>query len=226
MTGQDTNMNKLDYGSSFGFFFKEEGWFKTLVLASLLTCTLVGAAPVMGWTVAIVRRIARGEEPPVPPFTDWKAHWLLGGQFAFVNVVWLLPLLAAVIVLYIPLNFTERLGNALLPVLGGTLLCVLGFLLIYSTVYIFLVPSMMIVLAETGSTRKAANPVRLWRVARKNISGHLIVFLIVGLGLFNVILFLAPLTLFLALPPMLVYAGLVTGHFAGQLGRGEAIQPE
>jgi hypothetical protein len=45
------------------------------------------------------------------------------------------------------------------------------------------------------------------------------VFLIVGLALFNVVLALAAFTAFLLLPPLLVYAGLVCAHYAGQLER-------
>jgi hypothetical protein len=212
-------MSGLDYGTPFEFLFEDKGWFKKLALTSLLTCTLIGAAPVMGWTLAVVRRVSRGEQYPLPPLSDWKNHWRLGGQFAFVNAVWLLPLLAAIIVLYLPLIFAERLQAAVLPVWAAALVCVLIFLLFYSAAYIFLVPSMMIVLADTGSTWKAVNPFRLWKVARKHLPGHLMVFLIVGLGLLNVMLLVAPLTLFLGLPSMLVYAGLVTAHFAGQLGR-------
>ena len=37
--------------------------------------------------------------------------------------------------------------------------------------------------------------------------------------MFNVMLVAAALTLFLLLPPLLVYTGLVTAHFAGQLMR-------
>jgi hypothetical protein len=215
-------MSGLDYGAPFKFLFEDKDWLKKLALASLLTCTLVGAAPVMGWTLAVVRRVNRGERPLLPPLSDWKAHWRLGGQFAFVNAVWLLPLLLAVIALYLPLIFAERLQAAVLPVWGATLICVLIFLLFYSAAYIFLVPAMMIVLSGSGSVWKAVNPLGLWRVVRARFTGHLMVFLIVGLGLLNVMLLVAPLTLFLGLPPMLVYAGLVTAHYAGQLARMEA----
>ena len=77
----------------------------------------------------------------------------------------------------------------------------------------------MILLAETSSAWKAMNPVHLWKVARAHFTGHLMVFLIVGVGLLNLMLLIAPFTLFLLLPPMLVYAGLVTAHYAVQLMR-------
>ena len=109
-------MSRLDYGAPFRFLFEAKDWLKKLALASLLTVTLIGAAPVMGWTVAIVRRVSRDEEPLVPDLSDWKTNWRLGGQFAFVNAVWLLPLLAAVIALYLPLIFAQQLEAAVLTV--------------------------------------------------------------------------------------------------------------
>jgi hypothetical protein len=76
-----------------------------------------------------------------------------------------------------------------------------------------------VLLAKTGATGQAMNPVHLWNAVRPQFTGYLIVFLIVGVGLLNLVLLVAPLTLFLLLPPMLVYTGLVTAHFAGQLAR-------
>jgi hypothetical protein len=47
----------------------------------------------------------------------------------------------------------------------------------------------------------------------------LLVYLIAGLALFNFMLVAAALTAFLLLPPLLVYASLVSAHYAGQLAR-------
>lgn len=213
-------MKLLDYGAPFGFLFKDKGWFKKFAIASLLTYTLIGAAPVFGWTIEIVRRVARGEEPVIPELKDWKLFWKLGGKCALVNAVWLLPLLFAVILLYLPLFFANRLPpEMVLAVSGGTLCFVMAFLFLYTIVYVFFFPSMLIVLAEGGSVWKAMNPFHLWKVARPQFMGHLMVFFIVGMALLNVIALLSALTLFLLLPPMLVYAGLVAAHYAGQLGR-------
>jgi lipoprotein signal peptidase len=210
----------LNYGAPFGFLFNDKAWFKKLAVASLLTCTIIGAAPVFGWTIQIIRRIHSGEEDPVPEFSDWKTYWNLGGKFALVNAVWLLPLLLAVIIIYLPLVFVSRLPDeVVLAAFAATACCVSLFLLVYSVVYIFFVPAMMVLLAKTGSTSQAMNPVRLWRAVRPQFTGYLIVFLIVGVGLLNLVLLVTPLTLFLLLPPMLVYTGLVTAHYAGQLAQ-------
>jgi hypothetical protein len=209
----------LDYGAPFGFLFRDKGWFKKFAIASLLTYTLIGAAPVFGWTIEIVRRVAQGEEPVIPELKDWKLFWRLGGKFAFVNALWLLPLLFAVLLLYgVPALLIGRVPDeSTLLVFGGTLCCVIAFLFVYSIVYIFFIPPMMAALARGDSAWQAASPVRLWIIARPHFFEYLMLFLIVGVALLNVLFLLSALTLFLLLPPMLVYAGLVTAHFTGQL---------
>jgi hypothetical protein len=213
-------MQTFDYFTPITYFFKSRDCLKKFVIASLLTYTLIGAAPVFGWMIGIVRRVGQGEAPEVPEFSDWKSFWRLGGQFAGMNVLWLLPVLLAVILLYLPLIFARSIKpEMLLIVFGGTLGCVLVFLLIYSIIYAFFFPAMQVLLAGTGSAWQSANPVRLWKTVRAHFTHYLIVFLIVGLALYNVMLVLAALTGFLLLPPLLVYAGLVSAHFAGQLDR-------
>ena len=210
----------LDYASPFTFLFRDRAWLKKFVIASLLTYTLVGAAPVLGWMIEIVRQVGRGEVSELPDWTDWKPYWQLGGQFAFINAVWLLPFLVGTILVYLPLIFANQLqGEILLVIWGVTLLCVLLVLLIYSLIYAIFFPAMQVLLAGTGSTWQSANPVRLWKTVQAHFTQYLIVFLIVGLALFNVMLVAAALTAFLFLPPLLVYAGLVTAHYAGQLMR-------
>ncbi len=142
----------LDYFAPFVYFFKDKGWLKKFVIASLLTYTLVGATPVLGWMIEIVRRVSRGEEPGAPELSDWKSFWKLGGQFAGVNALWLAPALLAAILLYLPLLFARSFKpGAVLALFGGTLACMLIFLLVYSIVYVFLFPAMQVLLAETGS---------------------------------------------------------------------------
>ena len=210
----------MDYFAPFTYFFKDKDWLKKFLIASLLSYTLIGAAPVLGWTLEIVRRVGQGQELLVPELSDWRTFWKLGGKFSLINAVWLLPVLLATILLYIPLIFSRSIRPEMtMAVFGGTLGCVVLFLLVYSILYLFLVPSMMILLVETGSIWKAIDPVGLWRVARRHFSGHLMTFLIVGVGLLNLMVLIAPFTLFLFLPPMLVYTLLVNAHFAGQLER-------
>ena len=211
----------LDYASPFTFFFRDKAWLKKFVVASLLTYTVIGADPVSGWMVEVARRVGQRESPELPEWEDWRSFWKEGTRFLGVNVLWLLPLVLAIISVYVPLLFVNRLSDiTLLAVWGGTLFCVLIFVLLYSIIYLFFFPAMLVLLAKSGLTWASANPVRLWKIIRPRFMEYLLVFLIVGLGLFNVVLILSAFTLFLLLPPLLVYLGVVTAHFAGQLSQG------
>ena len=219
-------MQPLDYFAPFIYFFKSGGWLKKFIIASLLTYTLIGAAPVLGWMIVIVQRVGQGEEPPAPELTDWKNYWKLGGQFTGVNSLWLLPVLLAAVLFYLPLIFAHAIQSGmLLTIFGWSLGCLLVFLLIYSIIYAFFFPAMQVLLVRSGSTWQSADPRRLWKVTRGHFIPYLLVFLIVGLALFNVVLALAALTAFLLLPPLLVYAGLVCAHYAGQLERLDRDRP-
>ena len=213
-------MPPLDYFAPFTYFFKDKNWPWKFILASLLTYTLVGAAPVLGWLLVIVRRVGQWQEPEVPELTDWKNFWKQGGKFAGVNALWLLPVLLAVILLYLPLIFAHAIQpDMTLAVFGVILACVLVFLLVYSIVYAFFFPAMQVLLARGCSPWQSADPLRLWKTVRAHFSRYLLVYLIVGLALFNFMLVAAALTAFVLLPPLLVYAGLVSAHYAGQLER-------
>lgn len=213
-------MPPLDYIAPFIYIFKDKNWPRKFVIASLLTYTLIGAAPVLGWMIAIVRRVGQGQEPEVPELSDWKSFWKLGGQFTGVNALWLLPVLLAVILLYLPLIFAHSIQPQMtLAVFGGMLACVLVFLLAYSIIYAFFFPAMQVLLARGCSAWQSADPRRLWKTVRAHFSRYLLVYLVTGLALFNILLVAAALTAFVLLPPLLVYAGLVSTHYAGQMAR-------
>lgn len=103
----------------------------------------------------------------------------------------------------------------MLAVHAGVLGCAMSFLFVYTIVYVTFFPAMMVVLAEGGSALKAIDPVHLWEMARPRFTEYLMVFLIVGIALITIILFLSAFSLTLLRPPMLVYGGLVTAHYAG-----------
>ncbi len=215
-------MGTIDYGAAFGFFLKDRGWFRKFLIASLLTYTLVGSIPVLGWSVEIARRALNREDEQLPGWDPFWGTWKTGYKFWLVNLVWLLPVLLSVLVLYLPVIFARSLpGEQLLVIIFAALLCVLTFITVYTALVFFLEPAVLGILAEGGSLGTAVNPLNAWKRARRHLGPHLIVFAIVGLGLTTVISVLAPLTLFLLLPPMLVYAGMVLAHYAGQLARLE-----
>jgi Protein of unknown function (DUF4013) len=209
-----------DYGSAFTFFFKDRDWFHKFAVATLLTFSILGLGPVLGWTLELVRRIRAGEGTELPGWTDWRIYWKQGFKYWTVNLLWLLPVIFGILLIYLPLLFTRSFSDELVLIIFFSVLCCdTVFLLIYSTAIVFFQPAMLGILAVTGSVRAAASPVNVWKTVHRHPGPHLIVFLIVGMGLLTVVFLIAPLTLFLGLPPLLVYTGIVTAYYAGQLAR-------
>ena len=211
---------KLDFGTPFGFFLKDRAWLQKVVLASLLTYTFIGISPVLGWNLEIIRRVVRGGDVELPEWTNLRAFWKEGGKCWLLNLAWLAPVILAVLIIYFPLLFLRSIGTDRLAVVElGVLGCMLTFITGYGMVVLFLLPAALGILAETGSLGSAINPRRAWRMAHDHLGPHLLVFLIFGLGLTTLLSLAAALTLFLALPPLLVYTSLVLTHYSGQLYR-------
>jgi hypothetical protein len=210
----------INYSTAFTFFFKDKDWFRKFGIATLLTFSIIGLGPVLGWTLELVRRVRVGDESGLPDWADWRAYWKQGLKYWTVNLLWLLPVVLGIAVIYLPLLLVKSISDEMVLVVFFSVLCIVTiFLLIYSTLIIFFQPAMLALLAATGSVRAAASMVNVWKTVRRHPVPHLIVFCIVGLGLLTVVFLVAPLTLFLGLPPMLVYTGIVTAHYAGQLTR-------
>ncbi len=215
-------MPEIDHRAAFGSFSKDESWLKKFLIASLLTYTVIGFIPVMGWNLEIVRRVRSGQSDGLPEWSGFGRLWKDGYRYWLVNLVWLLPAILSILLLYLPLIFSNSIpAIALLAVMFAAISCVLAFITLYGALIVFLEPALMGLLAGTASLGKAINPLNAWRLARAHLGPHLLVVLIVGIGLTTALSFLAPLTLFLLLPPMLVYTLMVLAHYAGQLGRME-----
>jgi hypothetical protein len=211
---------KLEFGAPFGFFLKDRAWLQKVVLASLLTYTVVGISPVLGWNLEIIRRVVRGGDVELPEWTNFGRFWKEGGKCWLLNLAWLTPVILAILIIYFPLLFLRSIGTDRLAVVElGVLGCMLTFITVYGMVVVFLLPSALGILAETGSLGQAINPMHAWQMARDHLGPHLLVFLIFGLGLTTVLSIAAALTLFLALPPLLVFSSLVLTHYSGQLYR-------
>jgi len=213
---------KLDYGAPFGFFLKDRAWFKKVALASLLTYTLIGITPVLGWTLQITRQVARNGEAVLPEWTGLRQYWKEGLKYWLLNLIWVFPILLAILSVDLPIFFMRSMGASQWAIVElGTMACMLAFMVAYLMPVLFLLPAALATLACTGSLRQAINPARAWRQCRAHLSAHLLVFAIIGIGLSTILSIVGLLTLFIALPPLLVYAWLVLAHFSGQLYRLE-----
>ena len=149
----------LDYAAPFGFFLRDQAWLKKVVLASLLAYTFIGISPVLGWNLEITRRVVRGGEVELPEWTELARFWKEGVKGWLLNLVWLTPVILAILIIYLPILLWRSIGTNQLAVVELAILgCMLTFMMVYGMVVIFLLPAALGILAETGSLRQAINP--------------------------------------------------------------------
>jgi hypothetical protein len=213
---------KLDFGAPFGFFLKDRAWLKKVVLASLLTYTIIGITPVLGWTLEIARQVGGGAEAVLPEWTGIRQYWKAGLKYWLLNLAWLMPVIPAILVIDFPIFFLRSTDPTQLIVVELMVVaCLLAVITVYGLLAILLMPAALGSLACRGSLRQAVNPAGAWRLTRAHLGPHLVVFLIFAFGWTTVLSMAGLLTLFLAVPPLLVYTWLILAHFSGQLYRLE-----
>lgn len=166
---------------NFDVFTKDPDIAKKLLIGSLLVLSGIGMIAVMGWMLAIMRQVQRGDEPTLPPFEDFGNLFVDGLKLLGIGVVWSLPVAVFVVLMTIAgiaaPSFMNNADDAamLLIILN---LCIVGL------VFAFLVPVFILFvpaaghLAETGELKEALDPRRALATFRTNPGGFLLAMLL------------------------------------------------
>lgn len=211
----------MQIGEAFQFVFQDKKWIEKIAIAAVLILTFIGTIAVVGWAIEIVRRVMRRDPEPLPAWNDLGKYFVDGIKVIVIGFIWMLPLtlisLCSGLVsgLASSLGSDQGSGNSISIFLS---LCLTAFSLPYALAISFLIPPMWGVYAMEGSFGEAINPARAWRLARVNLGGFVVAWLLGGLitGLASSIgLLLCIVGVFF----LTAYASAVMGHLYGQAGR-------
>ena len=65
----------MDFGYAFGYAFKDPDWFKKLAIMGLVTLIpVLGQFVLIGWMMALMRRVINRQEPALLPDLDFSAQ--------------------------------------------------------------------------------------------------------------------------------------------------------
>jgi hypothetical protein len=210
----------MNIGEAFRFATEDKKWIEKIAVAAVLIFTVIGWLAVIGWMLELVRRVVRGEAEVLPPWTNLGKYFVDGLMVVVIGFVWMLPIIIL---------------NACLGGLAGLLsgsqgdnsgggvvvfmnICLTFISLAYGLAVSFLTPPMMGIYALQGTFSEAVNPAKAWRLARANLGGFLIAWLMAGIvgvaaSLIGTILCL------IGIFPLAAYASAVSGHLYGQAYR-------
>jgi hypothetical protein len=209
----------MDFAKAFSFVFDDEDWVTKIVIGGLVSLIpIVGELLLLGYMIAIARNVIRGNPQALPDWSDF-GQMLVEGLFAFIiNLVYALPILIVVCVLWLPAMVVGgALGdNGDVGVIGGLASCCFGvFAFIYGIAMAwFFVPAAMGRYADTGDFMSALRFGEILALTRANPIVYLMVLLVT-----MVAGFVASFGVILCFVGVLFtgfYANCVTGYAYGQ----------
>lgn len=210
----------MDLEQAFTFIWKDKDWPKKLGIAALLAVSLVGMVGVFGWLGELARRVASGEENPLPDWTNIGEYFIKGLKFIGIAAIWSLPPALVIIASSTAITLTAMMDDPgpIIPIISVFSMCLYVFVFIYLIVINLISPPLWLLVAEGGSFRELVHPRAAWTLFRANVGSYLIAMLIGWL----IVFFLSPLGVVICLVGAFfttVLSQTIMAHLVGQATR-------
>ncbi|MBI4769453.1 MAG: DUF4013 domain-containing protein [Chloroflexi bacterium] len=207
----------MDIGASFSFITSDRDWIKKIAIGALLAFTGIGIIAVTGWSVEIMRRLARNDPELLPDWNNFGQYALDGLKLGVIGFVWVLPLILIGACAGIAAAF---MGGDLSSDAGGilsllVLSCVGLLAVVYSLLLSFLLPAAAGLLADGGDFGQALNPANAFRLLRANPGGFVVAALLGGVAI-GVLASVGAVFCGVGSFPAIAFGYAVQGHLWGQ----------
>ena len=211
----------MDIGKALTFVTEDKKWIEKILVAALLVFSVIGILAVLGWMAEITRRVIRQDAELLPEWGNLGKYFVDGLIVAAIGIVWMLPFLlltlCAAVFAGVVASISTDGGND-----GGLAIwlnvCIAFVSLPYALAVSFLVPPMIGIYAMQGTFAEAVNPAKAWRLARANIGGFLVAWLLAGVVGFAAST-IGTILCLIGAYPLGAYAVAVSGHLYGQACR-------
>jgi hypothetical protein len=205
----------MDIGKAFSFPFEDDQWVSSiLICGALLLLPIVGWLAIAGYMLETARNVMQGSPRPLPKWNNFGEKLSLGVGYLAVTVVYALPVVILSLIgacLMIPAAASG--DDAAVAAGVGTFMCLMGVSVVLSLVLAPLVLAALARYVQTGSIGAALQVGEVVKLARADLAGWLVLWLLsilcafVGqVGSYIVI------GIFFTLP----YSQAVFGHLLGQ----------
>ena len=176
----------MDFGYAFGYAFKDPDWFKKLAIMGLVTLIpVLGQFVLIGWMMALMRRVINRQEPALLPDLDFSAQLSDGFKAFVVGIVYQAPAL----VIYILYAIVAAIGTAIagtaegdainviltiITVLGG---CTVVLVILYSLFASLLIPAAYSKVATEGTIKAGLQFKEVIATVKASIGSYLLALL-------------------------------------------------
>jgi hypothetical protein len=213
----------LDIEAAFKFVFQDPDWVQKIAIGGLLSMTIIGIIPVLGWGIEIARRVLADERELLPDWRDWETYIVDGLKMMLILFLWMLPVMViffvatagpvAALVLFAPANEGGEYLPPLLFVAFGLVSLPLGLAL--NLLMQSLIAVVMGVYADSKSVAKALAVGDVLRILRANFWPYIglgVLLYVVAYAASVVGYLLCVIGVFFVIPVQFA----ITAHFAAQ----------
>jgi hypothetical protein len=216
----------MDIRKAIVYVFQDPRWLVKIVIGDIMVFLSVLIVPILflqGYMIEIIRNVMRGEEHPLPEWTDWGARFKDGLNLSIAGLIYTAPLWLALCfsgVAVLPAVLSEgdlSDTTALLSVSGFSLMACLAFLFLIA--YAVVAPAIAIQYAREDTLNSTLRFGEVFAIVREHLGDIILaVVVIMVLGAVLGLLGLIPLIGWLFAVGTAVYVFYVTGHLYGQIG--------
>lgn len=214
-SGYTEKERKMDFGLAFSYVFEDEDWLKKLAVASVLCLTVIGVIPVLGWGLEVISRVIKGEEKPLPDWSQFGQYFVKG-----------LLILLVIFIFYLPITILGScnagagtlLGNTgedfATPVIWILTSCLSCLYILYGLAVALLLPAALGNYAAKGEFGAAFKFGEIFKIVKENLGNYGLVFL--GMLLSYIIAPLGTVACIIGVAVTTAYAILFNSHLIGQ----------
>jgi len=208
----------MDIGLALSFVTQDRDWIKKIGIAALLSLTVIGAIPVLGWGVEISRRVINGASEVLPDWSDFGKYIMGGLKYLAVGLVWTLPLiiLSACLGGVVGAAVAAMSQDSDTSTIALILQVCLGLIsLPYGIALGLMIPAAAGILAATDSLSGALNPANAFKLVRANLGGYILLIVVVSvLGMVGSVV--GTVACLIGIFVATAYVNAVSGHLVGQ----------
>ncbi len=199
----------MDYGLAFTFIpNSSKDWIGKVLMGvvfALFVPLVIGVIPLMGWGIAIARRVIRGEEDVLPEWSELGQMIIDGLKFIAIFILWYIPV-------WILVGLAALINVDIVTLLVNCCAAIYGVLVAILALGVFGL------LADDRSFGEALNPANAWTVVSANWANTIIVWLVAAIGASlasTISIILCGIGIVLGI----AYGYALVGHLYGQLYR-------
>lgn len=206
----------MDFGKAFSYPFKDSNWLSKVVIGGIINFIPILNFAAIGYTVAQMKRVARGEEVPLEEWNEIGKKWVDGLLLAVAVFVWMLPGLLVFFLLFMPsvLSSGMRDGSGAFGAAGAFGMLIFG---LWSILVALVTPAIYMNYALKGTVGAAFEFSTVFGMLTENIGEYITALIAVLVaGFVAGIIGLIPLLGFIISVFVMFYIYLV---FAGAFGQ-------